>query len=108
MELYLRLSYIYLGKVKKFRPNQKWFRGSTKALKNVRATMAPPAANRVKKLDDNYEKCYSRPHDFSRHWARYNLLLKGRITIVKTFLYPQFICAFSVLDPSETTYKKIN
>ena len=48
MEWYSRLSDIYLGKVKKFHPNQKWFRESTKALKNVQATMAPPAANRVK------------------------------------------------------------
>ena len=48
MEMHLRLSDIYLGKVKKCHPYQKWFRGSTKALKNVRATMPPPLANRVK------------------------------------------------------------
>ena len=34
--------------------------------------------------------------------------LKGVITLEKTFLLPQFICVESVLDPSKSTYEKIN
>ena len=39
---------------------------------------------------------------------RYRLSLKGRITIAKTFLLPQFTYVASVLDPSPHTYDVIN
>ena len=34
--------------------------------------------------------------------------MKGRITIAKVFLLPQFVHIASVLDPSEGTYEQIN
>ena len=47
-------------------------------------------------------------NEISRNWARYRLSLKGRITITKVFLFPQFVYNASVLDPSEGTYEQIN
>ena len=46
--------------------------------------------NRLKLLNDNYEKCFKKVHESGRKWARYRLSLKGHITIAKTFLLPQF------------------
>ena len=41
-------------------------------------------------------------------WARYQLSLKGWITITKTFTLPQFTYIASVLDPTTSTYDEIN
>ena len=46
--------------------------------------------NRLKHLNGNYKKCFKKVHEISRRWARCRLLLKGRITIAKTFLLLQF------------------
>ena len=64
--------------------------------------------NRLEKLDVSYKKCYQKIHEISRKWARNRLSLKGRITIAKVFLLPQFVYIASVLDPNECTYKQIN
>ena len=58
--------------------------------------------------DDNYEKLYEKMYGISRKWARYQLSLKGRMTIAKTFLLPQFTYIALVLDPSDKSYKTIN
>ena len=63
--------------------------------------------NRLKLLNENYEKCFKKVHEIGRKWARYRLSLKGRITIAKTFLLPQFTYVASVLDPSPNTYETI-
>ena len=57
--------------------------------------------------DVNYQKCFERVHAISRKWARYQLSLKGRVTIAKTFMLPQFTYIASVLDPSAFTYDEI-
>ena len=44
--------------------------------------------SRLKLLKENYEKCFKKVHEIGRRWARYRLLLKGCITIAKTFLLP--------------------
>ena len=64
--------------------------------------------NRLKLLNENYEKCFKKVHEIGRKWARYRLSLKGRITIAKTFLLPQFTYVASVMDPSPNTYEVIN
>ena len=64
--------------------------------------------NRLKLLNDNYEKCFKKVHEIGRKWPRYRLLLKGLITIAKTFLLPQFTYVASVLDPNPNTYDVIN
>ena len=64
--------------------------------------------NRLKNLNDNYEKCIKKVHEISRRWARYRFLLKGRITIAKTLLLPQFTYVVSVLDPSASKNDTIN
>ena len=65
--------------------------------------------NRLKEqLNDNYEKCYKKVPEISRRWTRYRLSLKGRITIDKTFLLPQFIYIASILDPNEINYENVN
>ena len=46
--------------------------------------------SRLKLRNKNYEKFFKKVHEISRRWARYRLSLKGRITIAKTFLLPQF------------------
>ena len=60
--------------------------------------------NRLKLLNDNYEKCFKKVHEISRRWTRYRFSLKGRITIAKTFLLLQLTYVASVLDPSPSTY----
>ena len=62
----------------------------------------------LKKLNGNYEKCFKMVHEISRRWARYRISLKGRITIAKTFLFPQFIYVASVMEPNDSTYETIN
>ena len=62
----------------------------------------------LRKLNDNYEKYYKNVHGISRRWAGYGLTLKGRITIAKTFLLPQFIYVASVLNPNDSPYENIN
>ena len=47
-------------------------------------------------------------HWISRKWARYQLSLKGRIMITKTFLLPQFTYIASVQEPWDKTCKIIN
>ena len=64
--------------------------------------------SRLKLLNENYEKCFKKVHEIGRKWARYRLSLKGRITIAKTFLLPQFTYVASVMDPSPNTYEVIN
>ena len=64
--------------------------------------------NRIKDLNDHYEKCFKKVHEIGRRWVRYRLSIKGHITIAKTFLLPQFTYAASVLDPSASTYDTIN
>ena len=59
--------------------------------------------SRLKLLNKNNEKCLKKVHEIDRKWARYRLSLKGRITIAKTFLLPQFTYVASVLDPSPST-----
>ena len=61
--------------------------------------------NRLKDLNDNYEKCFKKVHKIGR---RYRLSQKGHITIAKTFLLPQFTYIASVLDPWTRTYDTIN
>ena len=62
----------------------------------------------MQRLDANYKKCYQKIHEISRKWTRYRLSLKGRITIAKVFLLPQFVYIASVLDPDDKTYEQIN
>ena len=64
--------------------------------------------SRLSNLDANYQKCFERVHAVSRKWARYQLSLKGRITIAKTFMLPQFTYIASVLDLTNSTYDEIN
>ena len=64
--------------------------------------------NRLKEQNKNYEKSFKKVHEISRRWARYRLSLKGRITIVKTFLLPQLVHVTSVLDHNDNTYETIN
>ena len=64
--------------------------------------------SRLNKFDVNYQKCSERVHAFSRKRARYQHSLKGRITIAKTFMLPQFTYIASVLDPTTSTYDEIN
>ena len=45
--------------------------------------------SKLQLVNENYEKCFKKVHEISRRWARYRLLLKGCITIAKTFLLPQ-------------------
>ena len=64
--------------------------------------------NRLKDLNDMYDKCFKKVHKIIRRWAKYRLSLKGRITITKTFFLPQFTYIASVLDPCTSTYGTIN
>ena len=64
--------------------------------------------SRSKKLNDNYENFYEKLHGISMKWARYQLFFKGRITIAKTFLLPQFTYMVSLLDPNVKMYETIN
>ena len=64
--------------------------------------------NRLKDLNDNYEKCFKKVREISSKWARFRLSLKGYITITKTFLLPQFTYIALVLDPSASIYDTIN
>ena len=64
--------------------------------------------NRLKELTKNYEKCYRKVHKIGRRWARYRLSLKGRITIAKTLLLPQFMYVATVLHTNDRTYDKID
>ena len=41
-------------------------------------------------------------------WARYQLSLKVKITIAKTFMLPQFTYIASALDPSDSAYDVID
>ena len=63
--------------------------------------------SRLNNYDRNYKKCFECVHSISRKWARYQLSLKGRITIAKTFMLPQFTYIASVLDLSDSTYDEI-
>ena len=53
--------------------------------------------SRLNNFDVNYKKCFECVLAISRKWARYQLSLKGRITIAKTFMLPQFTYIASVL-----------
>jgi len=64
--------------------------------------------SRLNNYDINCQKCFKRVHAISRKWARYQLSLKGRITIAKTFMLTQFAYIALVLEPSTSTYDEID
>ena len=64
--------------------------------------------NKLENLDKNFKKIHEKVRKLALNWSKYSLNIRGKITIAKSILLPQYTYIASVLDPPENEYNYIN
>ena len=57
--------------------------------------------NRLKELQNNFQRIYDKVEKKIGFWIRYGLTLKGRITVAKSLLLSQYTYVATILDSND-------
>ena len=61
--------------------------------------------NKLENPYNNFKKIHEKVRKLALNWSKYSLNIRGKITIAKSILLPQYTYIASVLDPPENEYK---
>ena len=64
--------------------------------------------NKLENLGNNFKKIHEKVRKMASNWSKYSLNIRGKITVAKSILIPQYTYIASVLDPPDDEYNHIN